>query len=456
LPEVSFDRLERAQLDNGLNIILATRNAVPTVNMTMMFNAGYSSDYLQKPGVANLTMAMLDEGTEDMDALEISVALADLGTNLTSRAGLNVSRVQMNTLKSNLDASMEIYSKVILKPTFPVNELERLRKQILVGIAREKSSPFGLGYRVLPKLIYGDSHPYSNPFSGSGNESSIASISVSELEKHHQDWFKAQNGTLIVTGDITMQELKPLATKYFAKLAKGPSPTLAIDQVNARDKPTIYLIDRSDSQQSAIIATTMLPAYGGTQELSLQLLNEVFGGSFNSRLNMNLREDKGWAYGANSFIPGIKGQRPFMATTQVQADKTAEALMEINQEFMALSNSRPISELEFSRALDKDTLTLPGRWETAGAVAADIAQMVNFDLDERYWDNYVKAVRQEKLSTVQQLAEKYLQKDKMIWLVVGDLAQIEAPIRASAIGNIVVVDQDGNAIESNEQSNVNP
>ena len=247
---------------------------------------------------------------------------------------------------------------------------------------------------------------------GSGNEASVKSITVEDLREYHQRWFKAGNGTLIVSGDITMEELKPLATKYFAKLPTGDVEQLEIADTTSRDEPTIYLINRKDSQQSAIIATTMMPAYGGSDELGLQTLNEVFGGSFNARLNMNLREDKGWAYGANSSIPGIKGQRPFLVTTQVQSDKTADALLEINKEFSDIVGVRPIAEQEFARALDKDTLTLPGRWETAGAVSADIAQMVNFDLDESYWETYVKQIREQKLSDVQNLANSHIDKQK--------------------------------------------
>ncbi len=446
-PEVRFDRLERAELDNGLKIILATRTAVPTVNMTMMFNAGYSRDYLHKPGVANLTMAMLDEGAGKLDALEISTVLADLGTELSSGAGINVSRVRMNTLKSTLRESLEVYSDIIVNPLFPAQELERLREQTLVGIAREKSSPFGVGYRALPTLIYGKNHPYSNPFSGSGNELSVASITVDDLREYHKNWFKAESGTLIVTGDITMDELLPLANQHFSKLPSGSSPALEIADVVARSKPTLYLIDRKDSPQSAIIATTMLPPYGTSEELGLQVLNEVFGGSFNARLNMNLREDKGWAYGADSSIPSIKGQRPLLVTTQVQTDKTADALLEINNELVDIASDQPITPQELERALDKDSLTLPGRWETAGAVAADIAQMVNFDLDESYWDNYVEQLRQQDLSSVQALAQRYLQKEQMLWLVVGDLAQIEEPIRNAQIGEVVVVEANGDAVD---------
>ncbi len=447
-PEVQFDRLERAKLDNGLELILANRTAVPTVNMSLVFDSGFAGDYLQSPGVANLTMTMLDEGTKKRDALEISSELADLGTDIGSRAGINVSRVSMNTLKSKLEESLDIYADIVLNPSFPQDELERLREQTIVGIQRELSSPFGAGYRVLPKLIYGDDHQYSNPFSGSGTPESVAAITREDLQQYHSNWITGPNGTLIVTGDITMKELLPLANKYFGGLSSKASPSLDIAATKNRQKPVVYLLDRKGSAQSAIIGTTMLPAYGTPQELGLQTLNEVFGGSFNARLNMNLREDKGWAYGANSSIPGIKGERPLLITTQVQSDKTSDALLEIKQELTGIASDNPIQASEFSRALDKKILTLPGRWETASAVSSDIASLVNFDLDEAYWDNYVELLRAQELGDVQALAVEHFKANEMLWLVVGDLSQIEEPIRAADLGEVIIIGPDGEVLAS--------
>ncbi|MEO0367257.1 MAG: pitrilysin family protein [Pseudomonadota bacterium] len=442
-PTVEFDRLERATLDNGLKIILAQRDAIPTVNMRLMFNAGYSTDYLQKPGVASLTMAMLDEGTKTRDALEISTELAELGTYIGSSASINTSAISLDTLTSNLDASVALFAEIAQQPSFPQNELDRLIQQRIAAISQEKSSPFGMGYRALPKLIYGTDHPYSNPFSGSGNELSVASMTVDDLRQYHENWFKAENGTLIVTGDISMEQLVPLAEKYFNDLPSGTVPERTIDSVSSREAPVIYLIDRPNSQQSAIIATKMMPAYGFENELPMQLMNEVFGGSFNARLNMNLREDKGWSYGARSSIPNIKGQRPFLITTQVQSDKTAASLNEIQKELSQINSSKTIDRAELARALDKYTLTLPGRWETAAAVEGDIATLVNFDLDESYWDNYVTNLRSQTLESVQDSAAELINTDQMLWLVVGDLSLIQDEIESLGFGEVIVVDVEG-------------
>ena len=201
-PAVSFDKLERATLSNGLKVILAQREQIPVVNIQLLFDAGFAADQGLKNGTANIAMQMLDEGTSKLDALEISTKLSQLGTGLGAGASLDSSAVILNTLKENLEPSMEIFADVVLNPAFPEAELERLKKQQIAGIKQEKSSPFGVGSRVLPSLLYGKNHAYSAPFSGSGDEQSVASITVADLQAYHKTWFKADNATLIVTGDI--------------------------------------------------------------------------------------------------------------------------------------------------------------------------------------------------------------------------------------------------------------
>ncbi|MFT5572949.1 MAG: zinc protease [Cryomorphaceae bacterium] len=446
-PVVSFDELDKATLSNGLKVILANRTAVPVVRMQLLFDAGYAADHSIKPGTANLAMSMLDEGTAKLDALQISTKLAQMGTNLGASAGLDSSVVSLNTLKINIQDSLDIFTDVILNPAFPEEELERLKEQQLASISQEKSSPLSVGLRILPKLLYGDNHAYSAPFSGSGNEQSVASMTVADLKSYHQTWFKADNATLIVAGDIQMTELLPMLEKSLAKLPVGTVPKKKIDDIADREKSIVYLLDRPGSAQSAIMASKMLPKYGFDGELPLQLMNEVLGASFNSRINMNLREDKGWAYGANTFIRNTQAQRPFIAYAPVQTDKTAESMQEIHKELKAIMGEVPASAEELGRSLDKRTLTLPGRWETAGAVAGDISSLVRYGLDESYWDTYVKNLNEITLEQVNDSAKQLMTPDKMVWLVVGDLEKIESKIREAKLGETVHVDQEGNVLK---------
>jgi len=438
-PEVRFDDLQKTSLSNGLKVIFAKRSAVPVIKMRMMIDSGFAADQNGKPGTANLTMQMLDEGTQSMDSLEISGRLAELGTQLSSSAGLDVSTVRLNTLKDKLDPSLAIFADVILNPTFPANQLERLKQEQLVAISQEKSSPFGIGFRVLPSLLYGKEHAYSGPFSGSGDESSVQSMQVEDLKQYHQSWFKANNATLVVVGDTNLEELTPKLEKAFSGMPAGKTPEKNIADVAAISKPAIYLIDRPDSEQSAIIAAKLLPKYGFEGELPMQLANEILGGSFSARINMNLREDKGWAYGAWSSISNTQGQRPLLVRTSVQTDKTAESMQEIFNELNGLVTNNPASADELARSLDKRTLTLPGRWETASAVESDIARMVRFNLSDDYWDKYVSKLRNINLEQVNDLATQQITPNNMVWLIIGDVNKIEENIRNAGIADVTVI-----------------
>jgi len=447
-PEVSFDSLHKTTLSNGLKVILATRSAVPVVKMRLIVDAGFAADKGVKPGTANLTMNMLDEGTRALDGLQISTQLAQLGTSLSSSAGLDTSTVRLDTLKENLDPSLAIFSDVIQHPSFPESQLERLKSQQLAAIAQEKSSPFGIGFRILPSLLYGQDHAYSKPFSGSGDEASVSAMSVADLRDYHQTWFKADNATLVVAGDISLDELKPKLEKTLGTMPSGEVPQKNIAVVDSISEPVIYLVDRPGSEQSAIIAAKMMPKYGFDGELPLQLVNEVLGAGFSSRINMNLREDKGWAYGARSSIQNTQGQRPFLVRAPVQTDKTLESMQEIYQELSGIISESPATKEELARSLDKRTLTLPGRWQTAGAVESDIANMVRYKLSDDYWDKYVQALREIKLTQVNASAKQHITPDNLLWLVIGDLSSFEQKVRDAKLGKVIVLDSEGQAIIS--------
>ena len=446
-PKVSFDTLQRATLSNGLKVILAERDAAPVVRMQLLVDAGYAADQGSKAGTANLTMSMLDEGTKSLDALEISTTLAELGTRINSGASLDSSVVSLNTLTEQLEPSMALFSDIILNPSFPAAELERLKKQQLAAIEQEKSSPFGAGLRLLPNLLYGEDHAYSGPFSGSGDEQSVASMTVDDLKRYHQTWFKADNSTLIVVGDVKLNDFVALAERYLGKLPSGKAPIKNISTVTALPQSIVYLLDRPGAQQSAIMSAKMLPKYGFDGELPLQLVNEVLGAGFNSRINMNLREDKGWSYGARSVIQDTQAERPFIAYAPVQTDKTAESMLEIYQELSGIIGEKPATQAELARSLDKLTLTLPGRWETGGAIASDIASLVTHGLDESYWDTYVTKLRNIDLAQVNNTAQQHIKPNAMLWLVAGDREKIEQSIRDAKLGELIIIDGEGKPVK---------
>ena len=442
-PEVDFDNFERGVLDNGLEVLVATRDAVPVVQMNMLFNAGYSADSFAKLGTSNLVMTMLDEGTRKRTALEISDELAAIGANLGSGANLDQSTVSINTLKENLDEALDIYTDVILNPAFPENELTRLKKMVSASIKQEQNSPVQLALRIVPQLVYGEGHAYNIPLTGSGTEESVASITRDDLVDFHDTWFRPNNATLIVVGDTTLDEIRPRLESKFRRWSEGEVPIKNLANVKPQDKEQVFIVDRPDAEQSMIITANIVPPTNNPDELALQAMNGVLGGSFSARVNMNLREDKSWAYGAYTFVWSGAGPRPFIGYAPVQTDKTAPSMAELRREMVSITGERPPEAEELARVMDESTLSLPGSWETAGAVANSLSQMVRYGYEDDYWDTYAERVRGLSLEEISEAADKFVTPDNMVWVVVGDREKIEQEVRSLEYGEITFLDEDG-------------
>jgi len=445
-PKAEFPTLERATLSNGLKIVFARRASIPQVRFDLLLDAGYASDQFALPGTASLAMNMLDEGTRTSSALQISDRLADLGATLGTSSRLDVSSVSMEAFTARLDPSLELYADVILHPAFRSSDLERLRKQRLAQIQREKADPVGMALRVFPRVVYGEGHAYANPWTGSGTEASTAKITRADLVKFHETWFKPNHATLVVVGATTMAEIKPRLERLFAAWRPGDVPQKNIADVPPRTGTSVYLLDRPGSLQSVLIAGDIAPPKANPDEPAIETMGAVLGSDFGSRINMNLREDKHWSYGAFSFIRDARGPRPFIAYAPVQTDKTKEAIVELQKELRGILGERPVQPEELQRAQASLTLTLPGSWETMGAVAGSIGEIVAFGLDDRYFDTYADRVRAQTAASVTSAAAKVVQPDRLVWVVVGDRAKIEGALRDLNLGEIHLVDADGNAV----------
>ena len=444
--DTKFPTLERATLSNGLKIVLAQRSAIPQVRFDLLLDAGFAADQGATPGTASLAMAMLDEGTTSRTALQISEQLAQLGANLSTGSKLDASTVSLETLKEHLDASLAIYGDVILNPSFPRADFERLRKQRLAQIQQEKADPVGLALRVFPGLLYGPGHAYANPWTGTGTEQSTTKIKRDDLKRFHQAWFKPNHATLVVVGATTMTEIRPKLERAFAAWRPGDIPAKNIAKVDQQPQPVVYLVDRPGSLQSLIIAGNVAPPKANPKEVSIQTMNGVLGSDFSSRVNMNLREDKHWAYGAYTFFRDARGQRPFVAYAPVQTDKTKEAIIELDKELRGIVKERPIQPDELSRSQASLTLTLPGSWETMSSLAAAIGDIVTFGLDDRYYDTFADSVRAQTVQSLTSAAAEVVHPDQLIWVVVGDRSKIEPGLRELKLGEIRLIDADGKRV----------
>jgi len=446
-PEVKFPDLEHATLTNGLKVVLAERHAIPVVNFRLLLNAGYAADHFGIPGTASLAMAMLDEGTAKRSSLEISRDLALLGADLRAGSNLDLSTVDLSALTENLDESLDIYADVILNPVFPEKEFERLRKQRLATIQREQTTPFTMALRVFPRLLYGQDHPYGLPFTGSGTVASVNRISRDDLVGFHDTWFHPNNGTLLIVGDTTIGDIVPRLEKLLAGWTRAETPVKNLARVEPKKSSTLYLVDRPGSLQSIIIAGEIAPPTANPDEIAIEAMNGVLGSSFNARINMNLREDKHWSYGARSVLVDAAGQRPFFVYAPVQSDKTKEAVVEIQRELDGIVGDHPPTPDELDRVKDKSTLSLPGRWETSRAVTGSIEEMVRFGLPEDYWTTYPGKVRALTVADVSAAAKEVVHPHQLVWVVVGDRESIEPGLSELGYGPIVHLDADGNVVE---------
>ncbi len=447
-PVVKFPAFERAELDNGLKIVFARRTAVPSVQFTLMLDAGYAADQFAAPGTAKLAMNMLDEGTKKRDSLRISDDLARLGATLSTGADLDMCAVSLNALSAKLDDSLALFADVVLNPAFPEEDFKRLQKQTLAGIQREKVEPNSMAMRVVPGLLYGAGHAYGNPFTGSGNVESVGKMTTADLRKFYSTWFKPNNATLVIVGDTTLGEVVPRLNKLLGSWARGEVPKKNIAALErSAAKPGVYLIDRPGSLQSIIIAGELAPPKNNPDETAIETINNILGGTFTSRINMNLREDKHWSYGARTHLTGARGQRPYLVMAPVQTDKTRESLVEIMKELKGVLGDKPVTADELKKAQVNQTLRLPGAWETAGHVAASMSEIVRFGLPDDHFQTYPGKVRALRLDDLQNAARKIIHPDRLIWVVVGDRAKIESGIRDLKLGDVQLLDADGRPVK---------
>ena len=446
-PSSSFPSLQTSTLKNGMKVILAQRKDVPNVSLNLMVDAGYAADQYAKAGTASITLNLLDEGTKSLQALEISDKLQTLGANIASYSDLDMSYVNMSTLKPTLQESLDVFADVILNPAFSDKDLARLKDLQINTIKREGTEPFQMVLRAIPKLLYGAGHAYSAPLSGTGYVETVSTITRDDVVKFYNSWFKPNNSTLVVVGDIEMKDLVSSLEKRFGAWKKGDVPKKNISAAANAKTNTLYLINKPESPQSVIVGGYLVDGYGKLPEIAREGMVSVFGGDFTSRLNMNLREDKHWAYGAGTFMLDAKGQRPFLAFAPVQTDKTKESAAEIIKEFKDLTGNKPITQEEFDRTNRNTVMQLPGRWETNGSVNQSIVEIVKYGLPENYYQTYDKAVKSLTLQDLQKVAKQVVSADKLTWFVVGDKEKVMSGLKELGFAEIIEIDPNGNPIK---------
>lgn len=446
-PVVKFPDVNQFTLTNGLKVYLVQRNSVPVVRMSLMTDAGYAADQFGMPGLASLTGSMLTEGTQTKTALQISDMTADLGASIYSSSDLDNTYLGMSTLQSNFDASLALYTDILLRPAFPAKDFERVKKEQLLGIKQEQSQPVQMGLRILPKLLYGAGHAYSNPMSGSGTEASVNKITRDDLVKFHQTWFVPNNATLVVVGNITEATLRSKLESSLAAWKPGTVPQKNIGNVALPATSSVYIIDKPGALQSVIIAAELSPSAKDKDNEAIKMANKVLGGEFSSRINMNLREDKHWSYGSYSFMLDAKGPSFFAGYAPVQTDKTKESAAELLKEISAYVNDKPATQEEFAQFQRNTILQLPGSWETNAAVLGSLTDAITYQRGMDYLNNYAAMLQNLSLSDIHTAAQKVIKPNSLTWIIVGDRRKIEKGIQELNIGVIKYIDSEGNEVK---------
>jgi zinc protease len=448
-PDLTFPMLQHGKLKNGIEVVLAERHAVPLVQLRVLFKGGYASDEGRRLGTASFTAAMLDEGTKTLDSLEIARRSERLGAFLGTGCDLDNCSASLNSLKSQLTPSLALLTDVVRNAAFRDEDITRIRGQWLAGIAQEKTEPTGLALRTLPPLIYGKGHPYAIPFTGSGTEESIKTLTALDMRNYVRDFLRPDNARIVVAGDTTLAEITAQLDAAFGDWSAPSSamPRIELSKVEAPKKPRVYLMDRAGSQQSVIIAGIAAPSTVAPNNVEIGTMNQAFGGLFTSRLNMNLREDKHWAYGAFSFSPNAVGQRLFLMYAPVQTDKTAPSVQEVLNEARAVVGAKPLTDEEITKVKQGQVRAMPGQYESTGSVLNAVQGIVVYQRPDDYVQTYKRRVEAQKDTDIQAAAKEIVQPDALTWVIVGDRKQIEPSVRALKIGDMQVLDADGKVLK---------
>ena len=432
LKPLDFPDIERARLSNGMEVFFARRDAVPVIYTRLAFDVGYSADDRDRLGVQSLMLQTMDEGTTTLDATGFAIAQERLGARIGAGANGDTTFFSLNTLAPNLAPSLDLLSDFVRNPAFRAADLDRVRARQITNIDNELNNPGAIGQRVLVPTLYGQAHPYGIPPSGLGSKDVVESVTTDEVRAFHRKWLRPDNARIFVVGDSTLAEVTALLEESFGdwQAPATPVPGKDFDAPIPVQQSRVILVDRPNSPQSVILAGRVLEQKGTDDLVVLNAANEVFGGSFLSRINMNLRETKGWSYGVQSLVRAPLDRTSFLIYAPVQADRTGDSIAELRADLARYLTEEGVSEEELVRTVNGNVRQLPGQFETSGAVLGGIVNIVTYDRPDDYYETLSE--RYSSLTTAQldDAARATLTGDDLVWVVVGDASVVREQLDA--------------------------
>ncbi len=433
--QFTLPAVERTQLSNGMRVVFARADAVPVVRMMLSFPVGIAGDSVEKPGTQRLLLGLVDEGSDGrlgaLDGPVIAEMQERLGASIGASSTLDRTRFSLNALTPNLGESLALFADVVRAPTFPADQLERARVQALTALKREATDPTGLAYRALPALVYGAAHPYGRSFTGSGTEAGLSGVTRDDLVAFHRAALRPGEATLFVVGDSSLDALKPQLEAAFGDWRSGGEAGPA-QAGGAQPAPTaagrIVLIDRPGAEQSMIVAAAPSALAGGDEILALNLANDVFGGLASARLNQELRERRNWSYGAFSSLSPTREAMPFIMTAPVETAATGQSIAAMRTLLADMRGKAPPRAEEIARARANLIRSLPGDFETGGALLSALERSENLGRADDYLQTL--PARLAAISDAAVAAAPLPRPDALVWVVVGDKAIVLPQLKA--------------------------
>jgi zinc protease len=422
---LDFPDVQHVILSNGVQLHYAQRSAVPVTQLALSFNAGYAADPPTARGLQNLTLTLLDEGTSSRTSQQIAEEQERLGAQISASGSADRSTVSMSALSANLGPSLDLMADIVRNPAFAPAEVERVRGQLLTAISQQMKDPSAMAARVLPVLLYGETHPYAT--TAIGEQAAVERFTRDDLVRFQQSWLRPDNLEIFAVSDRPLSEIQAKLEESFGQWQPPAAPRGTKQFTTPPQRPTsprIVLIDRPQSPQSVIVAGQITPVDPRGDVTAVASANDVIGGNFLARINMDLRETRGWSYGVRGNLVLNEQAVPYVVTAPVQANRTGESIAALQTDYEAFLTTAGTTDEELARIIAKNIQQLPGQFETSAAV---LQAMMTIDLlgrPDNYYELLADKYRAQTRVTLDEAARAAITTEGFVWVVVGDAAKV--------------------------------
>lgn len=434
----------RTTLSNGAELIVSEKHDLPLVAFNISLVGGrYQLEPKDKLGVGNLTAAMMSEGTTTRTGDELADAQLLLGTNISVGIGGESGSMGFTSLRDKVEPTLALVADMLMNPSFPEDALERLRARTLVQLTQQKDQPGAIAANVFGRVLYGDEHPYG----GMVTEQTIRNISRDDIVAFHRAYFQPGRAIITVVGDVDPATVRRQIEAALTSWRRGGErPAFTYPAPPPSRGTTIYLVDKPNSAQSVFALGHPGPNRDTPDYFALQVMNTILGGLFQSRLNANIREEKGYSYGVRSSFQYGRGPGAFRAGGDIVTAKTDSALIEFMRELRGVQGGRPFTEDEITQGKESLIQRLPQAFASVNATASAIASLYVQGLPETYYQDYAARINAVTADDLLRVARQYIDLDHLNMVIVGDRATIENALRATGIAGIEFLDIEGNAV----------